>query len=381
MRAIATMNGFFTLTLFACLFKLASQSSPEPAGPIAQADQLSVLDPVAMSMHNLSDPMSADNDTDKVPLIEEEATQAEEKKDSLAIFFILFVLVLCILVVHVLITTEFHYMPESLAIVLLGAFIGLILSYSKWDWREVETFNPNFFFLVLLPPIIFESGYTLNKGNFFANIVPILIFAIIGTAITAFFMGACIFALGQLDVIYKLSALEAFAFGSMISAVDPVVTLAIFQALKVDAQLYMLAFGESMLNDAVSIVLATTALEMSSDEFATLSSIEMTEYALFRFLSMFFVSALLGAAVGFISALLFKHIDLRKTPSLEFALLIIFAYLPYGLAEAISLSGIMAILFCAITMSQYTHFNISSITQVTTQQTFRMLPFVAGIIC
>lgn len=48
----------------------------------------------------------------------------------------------------------------------------------------------------------------------------------------------------------------------MISAVDPVITLAIFQALKVflislkikhfilkvDVQLYMLAFGESMLN-------------------------------------------------------------------------------------------------------------------------------------
>lgn len=37
----------------------------------------------------------------------------------------------------------------------------------------------------------------------------------------------------------------------------------------------------------------------------------------------------------------------------------------------------MAILFCAITMSQYTHFNISPITQLTMQQTFRTLSFVA----
>lgn len=34
-----------------------------------------------------------------------------------------------------------------------------------------------------------------------------------------------------------------------------------------------------------------------------------------------------------------KQIDLRKTPSLEFGMMIIFAYLPYGLAEGISLSG------------------------------------------
>lgn len=47
----------------------------------------------------------------------------------------------------------------------------------------------------------------------------------------------------------------SFAFGSLISAVDPVATIAIFNALHVDPVLNMLVFGESILNDAVSIVL------------------------------------------------------------------------------------------------------------------------------
>lgn len=47
----------------------------------------------------------------------------------------------------------------------------------------------------------------------------------------------------------------SFTFGSLISAVDPVATLAIFHALNVDPTLNMLVFGESVLNDAVSIVL------------------------------------------------------------------------------------------------------------------------------
>lgn len=59
----------------------------------------------------------------------------------------------------------------------------------------------------------------------------------------------------QADVVYKLTFVESFAFGSLISAVDPVATLAIFHALNVDQVLYMLVFGESILNDAVSIVL------------------------------------------------------------------------------------------------------------------------------
>lgn len=61
----------------------------------------------------------------------------------------------------------------------------------------------------------------------------------------------------QAEVVYKLSWIESFAFGSLISAVDPVATLAIFHALDVDPILYMLVFGESVLNDAVSIVLTT----------------------------------------------------------------------------------------------------------------------------
>jgi sodium/hydrogen exchanger 8 len=47
----------------------------------------------------------------------------------------------------------------------------------------------------------------------------------------------------------------------MISAVDPVATLAIFHALDVDPTVNMLVFGESVLNDAVSIVMTKYVLK------------------------------------------------------------------------------------------------------------------------
>lgn len=53
------------------------------------------------------------------------------------------------------------------------------------------------------------------------------------------------------------------------SAVDPVATLAIFQALDVDAILYMLVFGESMLNDAVSIVLTSYVYSLIGSLFSS----------------------------------------------------------------------------------------------------------------
>ncbi|XP_065138671.1 sodium/hydrogen exchanger 8 isoform X2 [Paramisgurnus dabryanus] len=258
--------------------------------------------------------------------------------------------------------------------ILMGAFIKIIESQQLASWKEEEMFRPNMFFLLLLPPIIFESGYSLHKGNFFQNIGSITLFAVFGTAISAFIVGGGIYFLGQADVIYKMTMTDSFAFGSLISAVDPVATIAIFNALNVDPVLNMLVFGESILNDAVSIVLTNTAEGFAGSDVST--GWETFLQALGYFLKMFFGSAALGTLTGLISAIALKYFDLRKTPSLEFGMMIIFAYLPYGLAEGIKLSGIMAILFSGIVMSHYTHHNLSPVTQILMQQTLRTVAFM-----
>lgn len=58
-----------------------------------------------------------------------------------------------------------------------------------------------------------------------------------------------------------------------------------------------------ILLDAVAIVLATTAQELSSLKVEGMGSLEMLKFAFDRFLIMFFASAALGSAIGFISAL------------------------------------------------------------------------------
>lgn len=311
------------------------------------------------------------------PVLPDKGSAEEEHNSSMSIFFVLCVLALGILLIHLMLQTNFKYLPESVVIVFLGAAIGMIINLMSHqniaNWRKEEAFSPTAFFLVLLPPIIFESGYNLHKGNFFQNIGSILVFAIFGTAISAFVIGAGIYLLGLAQVAYKLSFVESFAFGSLISAVDPVATVAIFHALDVDPVLNMLVFGESILNDAISIVLTTSVLESNN---ATTTS-KAIILGLNRFCLMFFASAGIGVVFALISALLLKHVDLRKNPSLEFGIMLVFTYAPYVLAEGIQLSGIMAILFNGIVMSHYTHFNLSTVTQITMQQTMRTLAFIA----
>uniref|UniRef100_A0A8C2CQX6 Sodium/hydrogen exchanger 8 n=1 Tax=Cyprinus carpio TaxID=7962 RepID=A0A8C2CQX6_CYPCA len=256
--------------------------------------------------------------------------QEEEQSSGMSIFFSLLVIGICIILVHLLIKFKLHFLPESVAVVslgiLMGAFIKIIESQQLANWKEEEMFRPNMFFLLLLPPIIFESGYSLHKGNFFQNIGSITLFAVFGTAISAFIVGGGIYFLGQADVIYKMTMTDSTAEGFVGSDVST------------GWETFMQALG--------------------------------------YFLKMFFGSAALGTLTGLISAVALKHFDLRKTPSLEFGMMIIFAYLPYGLAEGIKLSGIMAILFSGIVMSHYTHHNLSPVTQILMQQTLRAVAFM-----
>ncbi|XP_026880323.1 sodium/hydrogen exchanger 8 isoform X2 [Electrophorus electricus] len=256
--------------------------------------------------------------------------QEEEQSSGMSIFFSLLVIGICIVLVHLLIKLKFHFLPESVAVVslgiLMGAFIKIIETQELASWKEEEMFRPNMFFLLLLPPIIFESGYSLHKGNFFQNIGSITLFAVIGTAISAFIVGGGIYFLGQADVIYKMSMTDSTAEG----------------------------FANA----------------------STVTGWETFLQALGYFLKMFFGSAALGTLTGLISAICLKHVDLRNTPSLEFGMMLIFAYLPYGLSEGIKLSGIMAILFSGIVMSHYTHHNLSPVTQLLMQQTLRTVAFM-----
>ena len=123
-------------------------------------------------------------------------------------------------------------------------------------------FDPTLFFFILLPPIVFEAGYTLDRVSFFKNIGSIFVYAVIGTCVSTVIVGYGLYSAATAGVvpIDSNNALEALLFGSLISATDPVATLTLLGSTNIGAPqlLYSLVFGEAVLNDAVAIVLYKT---------------------------------------------------------------------------------------------------------------------------
>ena len=136
-----------------------------------------------------------------------------------------------------------------------------------------------------------------------------------------------------------ISFVEAMSVGATLSATDPVTILAIFNTYKVDPKLYTIIFGESILNDAIAIVLFETAQKYKPGADAGKLTILSLFESIGVFMLVFFGSLAIGIVVGIATSLLLKFTHVRRDPKIESCLIFLIAYASYFFANAIHMSG------------------------------------------
>uniref|UniRef100_K3X4D0 Sodium/hydrogen exchanger n=1 Tax=Globisporangium ultimum (strain ATCC 200006 / CBS 805.95 / DAOM BR144) TaxID=431595 RepID=K3X4D0_GLOUD len=293
--------------------------------------------------------------------------QGEGLHEFGALNTLLFVIILglCIVCAYLIKEYRFYYLPESGAAMLVGLIVGICARLFFPSRKELEflRFNKIMFYFLLLPPIIFEAGYSLHRKRFFNNFNTILLFAVLGTMVSTFIIGFLTYYAGKWGWIQidSSSPLEALLFGALISAVDPVATLSILgnPELNLDPLLYSIVFGESVLNDAVAIVLFNTFLKFEESG------------------SEFTYGAVASLMVELACSFMCKNTNIKGYPAYEITLLFLYAYGSYALAEVMKLSGIMSLFFCGITMAHYNSYNLSKPSQVTAEHIFKSFALVA----
>uniref|UniRef100_A0A8C4VBN8 Sodium/hydrogen exchanger n=1 Tax=Falco tinnunculus TaxID=100819 RepID=A0A8C4VBN8_FALTI len=257
--------------------------------------------------------------------------------------------------------------PESCLLIFVGLIMGGII-YGLND-KSPPVMDSDIFFLYLLPPIVLDAGYFMPSRPFFENIGTILLYAVVGTIWNVFGIGFSLYGICQVKAfrLQDVSLLHNLLFGSLIAAVDPVAVLAVFEEIHVNEKLHILVFGESLLNDAVTVVLYK--LFRSFCEMPTIKSVDV-----FAGVGKFFVVGLGGVLVGltFGMTAAFTTRFTKDIRVIEPLFVFLYSYLSYLTAEMFHLSGIVAIIACAMGMKRYVEANISLKSHTTVKYFMKM---------
>lgn len=319
---------------------------------------------------------------------------------QIEIFFLCFFVLLLILL---FLSKFLHNRPKLHSILsepALTVVFGIICSFVIKGLQSIDTsggddeesdsaylaeaileFPTRVFFMALLPPILFNSGYQLQRELFHRHFGAISLFACVGTCISGFTVGYLLYlAKPYFGSDFDPTLLELTTFGSLLAATDTVSVVSIMNSKKVDPHLYSLVFGESALNDAVAIVLFHTLSDFMVQHGENMDHDSFVEYLWAYFLS-FLVEALcspvLGTAFAFGMALTLRYGDLKDLPLIELSVFLLPIYISYILAEVLGMSGMITVFFTGMFAKRYMEPNVSQETARHANVFFQLAAFLA----
>ncbi|XP_059154432.1 sodium/hydrogen exchanger 2-like [Physella acuta] len=271
-----------------------------------------------------------------------------------------------------------HIFPESCLLITLGILVGVTLYYTETASSTQYTLDANTFFLFLLPPIIYDAGYHMPNRAFFHNLGTILLLAVVNTLWNTVGIGIGLWGMSYIGWIHKkVSILHAFVFAALISAVDPVAVLAIFEEIQVNEILYIIVFGESLLNDGVTVV-----IYRMMEGFTEIgeSNLEIIDFAtgVLQFFIVCLGGTLIGVIYGLVGAFITKYTDHVRV--IEPLFIFVLGYLAYLTSEIMELSGILALTFGGIIMRHYTEANMTKKSTTTVKYFMKLMANISETI-
>ena len=205
---------------------------------------------------------------------------------------------------------------------------GLALSFTA-QFSNI-TIDPELVFFIFLPPLLYETAWQISWKEFWRWRRVITSFAFPIVIITS-----CVIALASSALIPGFTLALGFLLGGIISPPDAISASTIMRRVNAPKALVSLAEGESLLNDASSLIVFRFAM----------AAVITGQFHFQQAAASFFLVISMGTFVGLLVGFIFYAIHrwLPMTTSIEIVLTLVTPYCMYYFAEHFHFSGVLAV--------------------------------------
>lgn len=238
---------------------------------------------------------------------------------------------------------------------------GLLLSFVPGIPRV--HLDPELIFVVFLPPLLYEAAWTISWKELWRwrRIIGSFAFVVV-------FFSAMSVAWVTNHFIPGFSLALGFLLGGIVSPPDAVSAGTILKFVKVPKRLKSILEGESLLNDASSLIIFRfAAIAVTTGQFA------LHEAAL-TFVWMVIGGTGIGLLIGFI--FMKAHKFLPTDANADIVLTIVTPYVMYIAAEELHSSGVLAVVCGGLWLSNKRHSFLSTSSRLRGVNVWESLVFV-----
>ena len=245
--------------------------------------------------------------------------------------FIQYVILILIILALVMIANKLR-----LAYPIVLVLGGLLLSFTS-VFSNI-TIDPELVFFIFLPPLLYEAAWQVSWKEFWRWRRVITSFAFPIVIITS-----CVIAFVSNLLIPGFTLALGFLLGGIVSPPDAISATTIMRRVKVPKSLLSIIEGESLLNDASSLIVFRFAL------LAVITGQFNFQQAALSFVLVIVMGILIGLIVGL--AFYYIYRLLPTTTSIEIILSLLTPYCMYYCAEQFHFSGVLAVVSGGLLLS------------------------------
>ncbi len=202
--------------------------------------------------------------------------------------------------------------------------------------------DPDVIFVIFLPPLLYEAAWYTSWKDFWKWKRPIALLAF-----GLVFFTSMIVAYTSSALIPGFTLALGFLLGGIISPPDAVAAATVLKGLSVPKRLMTILEGESLVNDASSLIVFRFAL----------AAVISGTFSMHVAVGQFFISAgmgmVTGLAISYVMYLIHKH--LPTTPAMDATLSVMAPYIIFLAAEHFHFSGVIGVVSGGLFISYRTH--------------------------